>query len=209
MTEPVRVAALVPVAAIEGAKTRLGEQLDAEERHDLVRGLLDRTLEAVAGAAAIADILVLSPDRDVLAIAAEAGARTLRQRTKGLNAGVREARDDAVAGGAEAVLVVPIDLPFITADAIDGVVAALTDGEVPIVLVVPDRHGSGTNLLGLRPPDVIDVSFGIGSREAHRTAASVAGAAFVELDGPLTVDLDTPDDLVYIDAIRADGARVG
>jgi len=209
MTEPQRVAAIVPVASIEGAKTRLGETLDAEERHDLVNGLLDRTLAAVTGAATIADVLVLSPDRDVLAIAAEAGARTLRQRTRGLNAGVREARDDVTAGGAEAILVVPIDLPFITLTAIDAVVAALIDGDGPTVLVVPDRHGSGTNLLGLRPPDVIDVSFGIGSREAHRTAAIASGATFLELDGPLTVDLDTPDDLVFIESFEPDGLHVG
>ena len=32
----VRIAAIIPVANLEGAKTRLGETLDAEERHDLV-----------------------------------------------------------------------------------------------------------------------------------------------------------------------------
>lgn len=209
MTERLRVAAIVPVASIEGAKTRLGGQLDAEERHDLVSGLLDRTLAAVTGAATIDDVVVLSPDRDVLAIASDAGARTLRQRTKGLNAGVHEARADVVAGGAQAILVVPIDLPFITADALDAVVAALIDGDGPTVLVVPDRHGSGTNLLGLRPPDVIDVSFGIGSREAHRTDAVAAGATFLELGGPLTVDLDTPEDLVFIESFESDGLHVG
>jgi 2-phospho-L-lactate guanylyltransferase len=209
VTERPRVAAIIPVASIEGAKTRLGETLDAEERHDLVSGLLERTLRAVTGATTIADVLVVSPDRDVLAAAAAAGTRTLRQRGAGLNAGVRDGRDDAVAGGANAIVVVPLDLPFITTAAVDGVVAALTDGDGPTVLVVPDRHGSGTNILGLRPPGVIDVSFGIGSREAHRTAAVAAGAAFLELDGPLTVDLDTPDDLVFIETLRADGIRAG
>ena len=209
MTGSLRVATIIPVASMEGAKTRLGETLDAEERHDLVSRLLSRTLEAATEATSIDDVLVLSPDRDVLAIAAEAGTRTLRQRTSGLNAGVREAREDVVAGGARAILVVPIDLPFITAAAIDAVVAALTGGDAPTVLVVPDRHGSGTNILGLRPPDVIDVSFGIGSREAHRTAAVAAGATFLELDGPLTVDLDTPDDLVFIESFEADGLHVG
>ncbi len=209
MTESLRVAAIVPVASIEGAKTRLGETLDAEERHDLVSGLLERTLDAVTNATTIADVLVVSPDPDVLATASEAGARTLRQRSKGLNAGVRDGRDDAIAGGADAVIVVPLDLPFVTAAAIDAVVVALTDGEGPTVLVVPDRHGSGTNVLGLRPPAVIDVSFGIGSREAHRTAAAVAEAAFLELDGPLTVDLDTPDDLVFIESFERNGLHVG
>lgn len=209
MTDGLRVAAIVPVGSIEGAKTRLGETLDAEERHDLVSGLLERTLQAVMNATTIADVLVVSPDRDVLASASEVGARTLRQRSKGLNAGVCDGRDDAVAGGAEAVVVVPLDLPFITAASIDAVVATLTGGDASSVLVVPDRHGSGTNILGLRPPDIIDVSFGIGSREAHRTAAVAAGATFVELDGPLTVDLDTPDDLVFIESFGPDGLHVG
>ena len=209
MTEPLRVAAIVPVASIEGAKTRLGETLDAEERHDLVSGLLERTLDAVTNATSVADVLVVSPDRDVLATASETGGRTLLQRSKGLNAGVRDGRDDAIAGGADAVVVVPLDLPFITAAAVDAVVAALTQGGGPTVLVVPDRHGSGTNVLGLRPPGIIDVSFGIGSREAHRMAATVAGAAFLELDGPLTVDLDTPDDLVFIESFEPDGLHVG
>ena len=209
MTERLRVAAIVPVASIEGAKTRLGETLDAEERHDLVSGLLERTLDAVTNATSVADVLVVSPDRDVLATASETGARTLRQRSKGLNAGVRDGRDDVIAGGADAVVVVPLDLPFITAAAVDAVVAALTQGGGPTVLVVPDRHGSGTNVLGLRPPGIIDVSFGIGSREAHRMAATVAGAAFLELDGPLTVDLDTPDDLVFIESFEPDGLHVG
>lgn len=209
MTAPVRIAAIVPVASIEGAKTRLGETLDAEERHDLVRGLLERTLQAVTSAAAIEDVLVVSPDRDVIATASEAGARTMRQRSKGLNDGVRDGRADVVAGGATAIVVIPLDLPFITASAVEAVIDALMQGTRPTVLVVPDRHGSGTNVLGLQPPDVIDVSFGIGSREAHRTAAAAAGATFVELDGPLTVDLDTPDDLVFIEELRRDGRLVG
>ena len=153
VTESRRIAAIIPVASIEGAKTRLGETLDAEERHDLVSGLLERTLDAVTGAASIADVLVVSPDRDVLTAAAAAGARTFRQRGSGLNAGIRDGRDDTIAGGADAIVVVPLDLPFITAAALETVVAALTGGEGPTVLVVPDRHGSGTNVLGLRPPD--------------------------------------------------------
>jgi 2-phospho-L-lactate guanylyltransferase len=174
-----------------------------------VRDLLDRTLGALTDAPSIQDVLVVSPDRDVLTVASEAGARTIRQRSLGLNAGIRDGRDDAIAGGAGAVVIVPLDLPFITAAAVDDVVAALIESEGPTVLVVPDRHASGTNVLGLRPPTIIDVSFGIGSREAHRTAADVVGATFLELDGPLTVDLDTPDDLVFIESIQPGGLRAG
>ena len=140
-----RIAAVIPVGSLEGAKTRLGEMLDAEERHDLVLRLLARTVVAALTSERLEDVLVISPDRDLLARAAELGARTLRQRGRGLNAGVRDGRDDVVAGGAEAVLVLPTDLPFVSPEAIDAVLAALPDDAARAVVLVPDRHGTGTN----------------------------------------------------------------
>jgi coenzyme F420-0:L-glutamate ligase/coenzyme F420-1:gamma-L-glutamate ligase len=65
--------------------------------------------------------------------------------------------------------------------------------------LVPDRHGDGTNALLVAPPGTIPFEFGPGSRQAHSAAARHAGAAFVELDGPLSLDLDTGDDLLLVD----------
>jgi len=209
-----RIAAIIPVANLEGAKTRLGETLDAEERQDLVNGLLARTVVTALAVAGLDDVLVVSPDREVLARAAELGARTLRQRSHGLNAGVRDGRDDAVAGGADAILVLPIDLPFLSDAAIEAVLRPLgddagADGPDQTVVLVTDRHGTGTNALALRPPDVIDVAFGPGSRAAHRARAEAAGARYSEVaDSPLTVDLDTPEDLVLIGAEAPEGLGV-
>ena len=61
-------------------------------------------------------------------------------------------------------------------------------------MLVTDRHGTGTNVLALRPPGVIEFCFGTESRRAHRDRAIAAGATFVELDGPLAFDIDTVDD---------------
>ena len=206
-----RIAAIIPVGTLEGAKTRLGGTLDAEERHDLVEGLLARTVAAALAVDRLDDVLVISPDPEVLTRAAEIGARTLRQRTSGLNAGLAEARADVVAGGAEAILVLPIDLPFVTAEAVQRV-ARTADPRRPTaahVVLATDRHGTGTNALGLRPPEVIDFAFGPGSRRAHRAAAEAAGAAYTEVGGPLTVDLDTPEDLVFVEAAEAERLGVG
>ncbi len=203
------IAAIIPVGTFEGAKSRLGDALDAEERQDLVEGLLDRTVDAVLAVDGLGDVLVVSPDRAVLRRAANLGARTLRQRTVGLNAGLREARADVIAGGADAVLVLPIDLPFVDTAAITNVADALERAEVPQVVLVTDHHGTGTNALGLRPADVIDFAFGPGSRQAHRAAAVDAGAAYLEIDGPLAIDLDTPDDLVYVESVRQERLGVG
>ena len=195
-----RFAAIIPVGTLAGAKTRLGESLDAEEREALVEGLLARTVVAALAVERLDDVLVASPDREVLRRAADLGARTLRQRTRGLNAGLAEARADVVAGGAEAILVLPIDLPFVTAGGRRGPARAARPTPRPSssspTATAPARTPSRSDR-----PTSIDFAFGPGSRRRHRAAAEAAGATYVEVDGPLTVDLDTPDDLVYAESI--------
>lgn len=203
-----RFAAIIPVGSLEATKTRLAGALDAEERQDLAEQLLTRTVTAALAVERIEDVLVISPDRDVLRRAADLGARTLRQRSRGLNAGLADARADVVAGGADAILVLPIDLAFVAAEAIDAVLDAFSrSGSPRCVVLVTDRHGSGTNLLLLRPPDAVEFAFGPDSRAAHRLAAEAAGAAYVEVAGPLEIDIDTPADLVFVESLGTE--RIG
>ena len=210
---PTRIAAIIPAGTLEGAKTRLGGTLDAEERQDLAERLMTRTVLAALAADGIDDVLVVSPDREVLRHAAALGARTLRQRSVGLNAGLDEGRLDVVAGGAEAILVLPIDLPFVTTEAVAAVLMPIgavgAVGAVADIVLVTDRHGNGTNALLLRPPHAIAFAFGPGSRHAHRAAAEAVGARYVEVEGPLAFDLDTPDDLVVIGSMIPEGIDAG
>jgi 2-phospho-L-lactate guanylyltransferase len=190
-----RVIAIVPVGSVDGAKSRLGNVLDAEERHDLVVRLADRTIRAAVATPGIEETLVVTPDDEVRELALRAGARPLRQRSRGLNDGLREAREEAVAAGADAVLVLPIDIPRVSADLLAPVVE-LAGSSDRLVAIVPDRHGRGTNALLLSPPDVIEFCFGGDSQDAHLGAARAAGARVEVLDGPLTLDIDTPEDLL-------------
>jgi 2-phospho-L-lactate guanylyltransferase len=67
------------------------------------------------------------------------------------------------------------------------------------VVIVPDRHGTGTNGLLLTPPTAIDPSFGPGSCERHRELARAAGAACrVERPSSLLLDIDTGEDLAVL-----------
>jgi 2-phospho-L-lactate/phosphoenolpyruvate guanylyltransferase len=196
------VVAIIPIGALVGAKSRLGGTLDAEERRDLVDRMLDRTVRAVLVTPGIDETLVVSPDLEALAVATALGARTLLQRSQGLNRGLREARDDALAGGADAIVVVPIDLPLVSPAALAELIAPLgAVAERPLVVLATDRHGRGTNALVLAPPDAIEFSFGGDSRAAHAACAAEAGARYVELDGPLSVDIDTPDDLLLVEEL--------
>jgi 2-phospho-L-lactate/phosphoenolpyruvate guanylyltransferase len=102
------------------------------------------------------------------------------------------------------MLILPTDLPRVSPAALGVLLDTLGDGYGPLVALVPDRHGRGTNALLLAPPDVIDVCFGGDSHAAHAAAAADAGARFIDLGGPLTYDLDTPDDLLLDQAQAAE-----
>ncbi|MEO8228359.1 MAG: 2-phospho-L-lactate guanylyltransferase [Chloroflexota bacterium] len=208
-----RITAIVPVGSLEGAKSRLGDRLDAEERQQLVVELLDRTVRAAGAASSVASVVAVSPDPASLRVASAAGASPVRQVDRGLNEGLRAAARWAVADGATALLILAGDLPAISVETIDAVVAgaagALEPGR-PLVALVADRHGRGTNVLLVSPPDVIPFAFGSGSRAAHLAEAKAAGAATVELDGPLSLDLDLPDDLILAEELGLlDRAHVG
>ena len=196
MTE--RIVAVIPVGELERAKSRLGEVLDAEERRDLVIGMLERTLAATMASPRIAETLVVTPDAEVATMARAAGARVIRQADRGLNHGLDEARKAAIDKDATALLVLPADLPGVSPEAVDALLATLDVTGPPLVAIVPDRHGRGTNSLLLAPPDVIDFAFGGDSRVAHHHAAEAAPIRVVELDGPLSLDIDTPEDLLLV-----------
>lgn len=199
-----RTWALVPIRGLETAKTRLGGGLDAEERRDLVIDLLQRTLVATRDARRVTGTIVVTMDPAAAGIAHDHRAVGLVERAPGLNGAISAARSVAVARGATAVLVLPADLPAISAGAVDDVIAAADAARTPdalgLVALVTDQHGRGTNALLIAPPGRIDPLFGQASRELHRAAAAAAGARFIELDGPLALDVDTTDDLAVAEA---------
>ncbi len=203
--QPLETVALIPVRSLSGAKSRLGETLDAEERADLILAMLRRTVEQAIQASLVSRVLVVSSDDGLLDEARALGATPVRQDGDGRNAALDHARA-ATGRGVGAVLVVPTDLPCVSAAALDGLVeaaAAAVSAEPgkAVVVLVPDQHGLGTNALLIAPPDTISFRFGEGSRMDHAAAAAAAGASYVELNSPLAFDIDTPDDLLEADRL--------
>lgn len=202
---PRPAAVAIPVRSFEGAKSRLGAVLDAEERHELVETLLRRTIGAALATRGVAEILVVSPDPAVLGVATAAGARPIEQRSRGLNPALQEARDAATA---PRLLIIPADIPGVDARSLERVLAAGDAAGRPSVVLVPDRHGRGTNALLLDPPDVIDPAFGGDSRAGHAWLASSADAAYAEVSDVLGLDVDTPEDLLLAEAIAPEAIHV-
>ena len=192
----------MPIRGLETAKSRLGGDLDPEERAALVTELLRRTLAATRDARRIAGTVVVTMDGAAAEIARRHDAIGLVERAPGLNAAIAAARSVAEARGATAVLVLPADLPAVSPAALDDLLASAAElpSAEPLVGLVADRHGAGTNALFLRPPSVIEPAFGVDSRTRHEVAAIAVRARFLELGGPLALDVDTAADLLDAEA---------
>lgn len=191
-----RTVAVVPVKALAAAKTRLASALAPDERADLTLQTLRRVLAAL-DQPDIAARVVVSPDAAVLRATRDANAYALRQTSDGLNPGLEEARAWALAHDADALLIVLGDLPLLAPEHIAAILAH-TDRTNSITLA-PDRHGSGTNIMLLRPPDALPLTFGVNSLARHRAAAQARGLTIHTYTDPATaLDLDTPDDLAAL-----------
>lgn len=179
--------AAVPVKRLEAAKSRLGRSVP--DRPALALALLDRVLAALRESGVADETVVVSPDAR---IAANCRTETfLLQRGRGLNPALDEARAYALGRGADALLVVLADLPGLTPEALQRLVAC----EGPAVLA-PDRHDQGTNALLLRPPGLLPFRFGAGSLRLHRQEAEGLGVPMTFFRTPETMnDLDTPEHL--------------
>jgi 2-phospho-L-lactate guanylyltransferase len=188
----VSVRIIVPHRGLAAAKTRLAPVLDDGEREALAKRLLEQVLRVAH--AACGDVVVITPSEALATLVAAAGARLVVQRGMGLNAGLEQARDEAIAEGVDTLLVLHGDLPNLGADDVAALLDALPDGRA--VAIAPDRAGRGTNGLALRPPNAIAFRFGVGSFAAHLAAAATAGVSVTEVHRPgLAFDLDTPADL--------------
>jgi 2-phospho-L-lactate guanylyltransferase len=188
----VTVRIIVPHRGLAAAKTRLAPVLDDGEREALARRLLAQVLHVAHEACG--DVVVITPSEALGPQVVAAGARLVVQRGMGLNAGLEQARREAIAEGVTTLVILHGDLPNLLTDDVAALVDALPAARG--VAIAPDRAGTGTNGLALRPPDAMDLRFGAGSFGAHVAAAEAAGVPLSEVHRPgLAFDLDTPADL--------------
>jgi 2-phospho-L-lactate guanylyltransferase len=190
-----RTAAILPVKSFTRAKQRLGESVAADMRMQLARAMVDDVLLALSETEAIARIVVVTREPSVAAPARRRGAIVVEDaaeegQSAAVGLGVRWALDE----GIERVLCIPGDCPALDPAELASLLRARP--EEAEVVIVPDRHGTGTNGLLLTPPDAIAPSFGPNSCERHRALALAAGVPCrLERPASLLLDIDTGADL--------------
>jgi 2-phospho-L-lactate guanylyltransferase len=198
-----RTAAILPVKRFARAKQRLGVSVADPLRLELAEAMVADVLIALAQTESIEQTILVTGERSVASAARERGAIVIEDdREQGQPAAATLGVRRALAEGIERVLCVPGDCPTLDPAELDALLqTGSEDRREPQVVIVPDRHGAGTNGLLLTPPDAISPSFGPGSCECHRALAHAAGAACrVERVPSLLLDIDTGADL---DVLRA------
>ncbi|WP_249020441.1 2-phospho-L-lactate guanylyltransferase [Conexibacter sp. S30A1] len=194
--------AVIPVKRFELAKQRLATAIPGGHRRALAEAMLSDCLLALRRVPAIDEICLVTADPTATRLAAEHGLTTVEDTGSSHSEAASLGVAHALSGGATRVLLAAADCPLIDPRELDELLARPTPTRS--VLVVPDRHGDGTNALLLKPPNVITPAFGEGSRRRHTTTAATAGAMPEVVALPsMGLDIDTPEDLEMLVATLA------
>jgi 2-phospho-L-lactate guanylyltransferase len=191
------VFAILPIKSFEQAKQRLAAELALGPRRALVEAMFADVLTALRRAPSIDEIVVVSSDHGAQRLAGGHGATVIEDPGGGHSEAAAAGIAYALQAGAGRALCVPGDCPLLDPGDLAALIAH-PHGERS-ALIIPDRHGSGTNALLLSPPDALTPSFGVDSCERHARLAIEQGAEpEVVPVRSLALDIDTPEDLVEL-----------
>ena len=181
--------ALVPVKSLHTAKQRLGQVLSPDQRRQLTEIMLQELLMTLAAVRGLTGVAIVTPEP----IDFVSGPRHIADPGGGLNMALDRGMRVLVADGAQAVVVLPADIPFATHWEVEELLRSSRDAEV---VVAPDHRGSGTNALYLSPPMAIQPAFGPDSFARHVQHAKECGLRTRSLSlAGIGFDIDTPSDL--------------
>ncbi|MEM6530957.1 MAG: 2-phospho-L-lactate guanylyltransferase, partial [Chloroflexota bacterium] len=189
---------------------RLSEVLTPEQRTQLAETTLRKTLSVVTQLPQVAGVLVISRDGRVLSMAREMGVHTVQESgAPELNNALMRATRVLAGWRADAVLVLPSDIPLINVEDLTQIIKLGQNNNS--VVIATDDHHDGTNALFVRPPGMFSYAYGENSFNVHQGLGRLAGAAVHVYESErLMLDLDTPEDLekynAYVHSGKFDAA---
>ncbi|HYN16142.1 MAG TPA: 2-phospho-L-lactate guanylyltransferase [Terriglobales bacterium] len=194
---------LVPVKHLETSKQRLSPLLSPAERFALAEAMLQDVLAALDVCRHREHVALVSGDERAHRLARQYGFGIIDDPDDpGETSAIEMATRAAIEHGAEFTLVLPADIPLITAAEVNKILgAAPPEG----TMLVPSASGRGTNAVLQRPPGLFPLRFGNDSFLPHLAAARATGkpVEVLRLAG-IGVDIDEPADLADLLAAPGD-----
>jgi len=200
------ICVVVPIKAFTSAKTRLSDRLDPDQRACLAQAAADRVLRAVADCPLV-ELRLAVVDTDLAARMALHRNFEVLQRPDllGQSAAVGAGFSAAIKRGATNILTVSADIPLVRPKDIDEILRP----RPPVLVMVSDREGLGTNAMRLDPAIDLHFHFGPDSLAMHKREAAALRLPVKVIDNRrVRLDIDTPDDIDALEVFGPDGRRV-
>ena len=210
---PDSICAVIPVKSFAQAKSRLSSCLEETARESLVKAMLEDLLDAVSRVKNIDSVLIVSSDPQTQAIADTYKAELLHEAIDtGLNSALEKAASYLLSKGMTQMLVLPADLPFVSATNICTLINVGKNSSInnddkdfsirtmqPKLVLVGARNSGGTNAMLVSPVDLISFRYGEQSYGDHLGQGIALGAYVVQpaVSG-FSLDVDTQEDLQYL-----------
>src|SRR5438874_2813854 len=139
--------AVLPIKSFDSAKQRLADTFPAGVRRALAQAMCADVLLALRRSEGVDDVIVVTGEMDATALASGHGVEVVDDSDeRGQSAAAERGLARAAERGAGRVLLVPGDCPLLDPRELDALLALEAPGERSVV-IVPDRHGTGTNAL--------------------------------------------------------------
>ena len=163
---------------------------------------MSQTIRVLKAVSEIHHIIVVSRDSSVLALARQFDVKTIQEEGMiDLNRALKRAALFARSQTADAIIVIPSDLPLIEPGDISQLLGNRKGGAE--IIIAPDRRKEGTNALYLSPPDAIDFNFGVDSLKLHIEEAVKKDMQYSIFENTnLGLDIDIPQDLEILKGVQ-------
>lgn len=157
--------------------------------------MIQDVFKSVSKTSEIDEIIIVSPDTEVLKLTHEFGFTTILEKKQlGVNIAVTIANKYCLNKGATSTLVLPADIPLIQPKDIKKIIETTKNSKS--VVIIPSNRFDGTNALLRTPPNIIKTSYDKSSYKLHKQNSFNEKISIYEIHlKSIMLDLDIPEDI--------------
>jgi 2-phospho-L-lactate guanylyltransferase len=197
---------IIPVKSLINSKQRLNSFLTPEEREKLVHALLQDVLTAATNSKLAHCTLLITSDSKIVKITQQWHLPNLEYliepKEKGINYAVQFALEWCLSKSVSSILIIPADIPLITAEDIDDLIKLAQ--EKSSIVIAPSQRKDGTNAFYQQPPNLFQVWYGPDSFRKNLNLILKKHLPYHILEHPaFALDIDLKEDLIHLQQMNS------